>query len=438
MEHPFYGSWGYQVSGYYAPTSRYGSPDDFRSFVDTMHQNGIGVIADWVPAHFPKDDFALRRFDGTALFEHEDPRLGEHPDWGTLIFNYGRNEVRNFLIANALYWIDEFHIDGLRVDAVASMLYLDYSRKPGEWLRNRLGGRENLDAIAFLEQFNDAIRQECPGAVTIAEESTAWPSVTKPVAEGGLGFTFKWNMGWMHDTLAYVSVDPIGRSYHHDQITFAMLYEYSEHFIMPLSHDEVVHLKGSLLSKMPGDEWQKLATLRLVLAYMFTRPGKKLLFMGTELAPWTEWNHDTSLDWSLANDPSRAALSRYVARLASVYRSHAPLWRDDASWNGFTWIDVADKASSVVSYIRCAGDAHVAVLLHFTPVPRPGYRIGVPNMGAYRVALATDDLAWGGSGNFHAASSMIAAQPIPFHGYPQSIEVTLPPLGALVLVPASE
>ncbi|HMA25074.1 MAG TPA: 1,4-alpha-glucan branching protein GlgB, partial [Gemmatimonadaceae bacterium] len=315
MEHPFYGSWGYQVSGYYAPTSRYGTPDDFRFLVDTLHQSGIGVILDWVPAHFPKDDYALRRFDGTALFEHEDPRLGEHPDWGTLIFNYGRLEVRNFLVANALYWLNEFHADGLRVDAVASMLYLDYSRKPGEWLPNRLGGRENLDAIEFLKQFTETVHADAPGCVTIAEESTAWPGVTTPVNEGGLGFTFKWNMGWMNDTLKYFSHDPVHRRFHQDELTFAMLYEYSERFIMPLSHDETVHLKGSLLSKMPGDEWQKLANLRVMLAYMFTRPGKKLLFMGTELAPWTEWNHDASLDWHLRDVPNRAAFGRFVARL---------------------------------------------------------------------------------------------------------------------------
>src|SRR5207249_7799617 len=331
MEHPFYGSWGYQVSGYFAPTSRYGTPDDFRFLVDTLHQQRIGVILDWVPAHFPKDDFALRRFDGSALYEHEDPRLGEHPDWGTLIFNYGRNEVRNFLVANALYWLEEFHADGLRVDAVASMLYLDYSRPAGEWLRNRHGGRENLEAIEFLKQFNEAIRVEEPGCITVAEESTAWPGVTTPVADGGLGFTFKWNMGWMHDTLVYFSKDPVHRRFHHDQLTFAMLYEYSERFVMPLSHDEVVHLKGSLLSKMPGDEWQQLANLRLLLAYMFTRPGKKLLFMGTELAPWTEWNHETSLDWRLRDDARRAALESFVARLARVYREQPVFWRDDSS-----------------------------------------------------------------------------------------------------------
>ena len=434
MEHPFYGSWGYQVSGYYAPTSRYGTPDDFRFLIDSLHQRGIGVILDWVPAHFPKDDFALRRFDGTALYEHEDPRLGEHPDWGTLIFNYGRPEVRNFLVANALYWLNEFHVDGLRVDAVASMLYLDYSRQSGQWLRNRHGGRENLEAIEFLKQFNETVQAEAPGCMTIAEESTAWPGVTTPVSDGGLGFTFKWNMGWMHDTLEYFKLDPIHRRFHHDKLTFAMLYEYSEHFIMPLSHDEVVHLKGSLLSKMPGDEWQQLANLRLLLTYMFTRPGKKLLFMGTELASWTEWNHDTSLDWHLRDDPGRAAFSRYVERLAAVYRDTPALWRDDPSWEGFAWIDVADKENSVVSYVRRAGSAHAVVLLNLTPVPRERYRVGVPSEGRYDVLLASDSTEWGGSGVNETRS--VSTEPSTFHGYPQSIEVTLPPLGALVLAPA--
>ena len=434
MEHPFYGSWGYQVSGYYAPTSRYGSPEDFCFLIDTLHQRGIGVILDWVPAHFPKDDFALRRFDGTALYEHEDPRLGEHPDWGTLIFNYGRPEVRNFLVANALYWLNEFHADGLRVDAVASMLYLDYSRQSGQWLRNRQGGRENLEAITFLKQFNETVSAEAPGCITVAEESTAWPGVTTPVSDGGLGFTFKWNMGWMHDTLAYFSRDPVHRRFHQDQITFAMLYEYSERFIMPLSHDEVVHLKGSLLSKMPGDEWQRLSNLRLLLTYMFTRPGKKLVFMGTELASWSEWNHDTSLDWHLRGDPARAAFSRYVARLASVYRDTPALWRDDPSWEGFAWIDVADKENSVVSYVRRGGSSHVIVLLNLTPVPRERYRVGVPSEGRYEVLLASDATEWGGSGLNDALS--FSTEPATFHGYPQSIEVTLPPLGALVLAPS--
>jgi 1,4-alpha-glucan branching enzyme len=433
MEHPFYGSWGYQVSGYYAPTSRYGSPDDFRFLVDTLHEHGIGVILDWVPAHFPKDDFALRRFDGTALFEHDDPRLGEHPDWGTLIFNYARAEVRNFLIANALYWLNEFHADGLRVDAVASMLYLDYSRKAGEWLRNEFGGRENLHAIALLKQFNEAVRTEAVGCVTIAEESTAWPGVTTPVSEGGLGFTFKWNMGWMHDTLTYFGLDPVHRRFHHDQITFAMLYEYSERFIMPLSHDEVVHLKGSLIAKMPGDEWQKIANLRLLLAYMFLRPGKKLLFMGTELAPWTEWNHDTSLDWHLRADPSRSALEHYVSRLARVYKEEPAFWRDDQSWEGFSWIDVADRENSVVSFVRRAGESCVVVVLNLTPLPRQRYRIGVPMAGWYHRLLSSDDGEWGGS-NVGRIDD-VASDSSPLHGYQQSIEMTLPPLSAVVLKP---
>lgn len=436
MEHPFYGSWGYQVSGYYAPSSRWGTPDDLRSLIDTLHQHDIGVILDWVPAHFPKDDHALRWFDGTALYEHEDPRLGEHPDWGTLIFNYGRNEVRNFLVANALYWLNEFHADGLRVDAVASMLYLDYSREPGQWLANRHGGNENLDAIAFLRQFNEAVHTEAPGAITVAEESTAWPGVTNDVAHGGLGFTFKWNMGWMHDTLAYFALDPVHRRFHHDQLTFAMLYEYSERFIMPLSHDEVVHLKGALLAKMPGDEWQKLANLRLMLAYMFTRPGKKLLFMGTELGTWSEWNHDTSLDWHLLETPSRDAMSRFVSRLGALYKRESVFWRDDPTWDGFSWIDVNDRENSVVSYARRDGDRHAIVMLNLTPVPRERYRIGVPGMATYEKLLSTDDVEWGGSG--YGTFTHVTSEPAPFHGYAQSIEVTLPPLGALVLTPARD
>jgi 1,4-alpha-glucan branching enzyme len=434
MEHPFYGSWGYQVSGYYAPTSRYGSPDDFRYLVDVLHQNGIGVILDWVPAHFPKDDFALRRFDGTALFEHEDPRLGEHPDWGTLIFNYGRNEVRNFLVANALYWLQEFHIDGLRVDAVASMLYLDYSRKAGEWLRNVYGGRENLEAIQFLREFNEAIQSDAPGCFTVAEESTSWPGVTKPANEGGLGFTFKWNMGWMHDTLQYFSKDPIHRRFHHDQLTFAMVYEHSERFIMPLSHDEVVHLKGSLLTKMAGDEWQKHANLRVLLAYMFTRPGKKLLFMGAEIAPYEEWAHESSLPWNLLHDdPARAAHARYLAQLVQLYRDRPSLWIQDESWEGFAWIDIADRDNSVISYVRRGAGEKTLVILNLTPVPREGYRIGVPDDCSYRVALRTDDAQWGGSG--YDQTVTFPPEPSPFHGFPQSIVLTLPPLCALVLSP---
>ncbi|HEX5831529.1 MAG TPA: 1,4-alpha-glucan branching protein GlgB, partial [Gemmatimonadaceae bacterium] len=365
-EHPFGGSWGYQVSGYYAPSSRYGTPDDFRYFVDTLHQAGVGVILDWVPAHFPKDDFALRLFDGTALFEHEDPRLGEHPDWGTLIFNYGRPEVRNFLVANALYWLDEFHVDGLRVDAVASMLYLDYSRKPGEWLRNRYGGRENLEAIDFLREMNGIIRAERPGCFTVAEESTAWPGVTSAPSEGGLGFTFKWNMGWMHDTLAYFATDPLYRRWHQGQLTFSMVYEHAERFINPLSHDEVVHLKRSLLEKMPGDDWQKFANLRALLAYMYTRPGKKLLFMGTELAPREEWNHDRSLDWHLGREPLHAGIATFLRELGQLYRETPALWRRDPDPEGFAWIDNADEANSVFSFERRDGDDHVVVIMNLT------------------------------------------------------------------------
>jgi 1,4-alpha-glucan branching enzyme len=434
MEHPFTGSWGYQVSGYFAPTRRYGSPDDFKYFVDTLHRAGIGVILDWVPAHFPKDDFALRRFDGTALYEHDDPRLGEHPDWGTLIFNYSRTEVRNFLIANALFWLREYHADGLRVDAVASMLYLDYSRKPGEWLRNRFGGRENLDAIDFIRAMNEAVRTDAPGCYTIAEESTSWPGVTKPAGEGGLGFTYKWNMGWMHDTLAYFSEDPIYRSYHQDQLTFAMIYEYSERFIMPLSHDEVVHLKRSLLEKMPGDLWQKLANLRAMLAYMYTRPGKKLLFMGTEIAPYSEWNHDTSLDWHLADEPSHAAFLRFVTELGALYDATPALWRDDFVPAGFSWIDVADRMNSVLSYVRHAGDEHVVVVLNMTPEPRANYRVGVPAAGTYRVLLSSDASRFGGSG--YGSEGEVRTDASPFHGHPQSISLSLPPLGALVLAPS--
>jgi len=433
MEHPFTGSWGYQVSGYFAPTRRYGSPDDFKYFVDALHRAGIGVILDWVPAHFPKDDFALRRFDGTALYEHEDPRLGEHPDWGTLIFNYSRTEVRNFLIANALFWLREYHCDGLRVDAVASMLYLDYSRKPGEWLRNRYGGRENLAAIDFLRAMNEAVRIDAPGCYTIAEESTSWPGVTKAPQEGGLGFTYKWNMGWMHDTLAYFSQDPLYRSYHQDQLTFAMVYEYSERFIMPLSHDEVVHLKRSLLEKMPGDAWRKLANLRLMLAYMYTRPGKKLLFMGTEVAPYAEWDHDVSLDWHLADDPAHGAFLRFVQELGALYESHPAFWRDDFEPHGFSWIDVADRMNSVLSYVRRAGDAHAVVVLNMTPEPRANYRVGVPNEGSYDILLSSDSSRFGGSG--YTQERVLHTDPSPFHGYPQSLSLDLPPLGALVLAP---
>jgi 1,4-alpha-glucan branching enzyme len=433
-EHPFTGSWGYQVTGYYAPTARYGTPDDFRFFVDQCHQAGLGVIVDWVPAHFPKDDYALRRFDGTALYEHEDPRLGEHPDWGTLIFNYGRNEVRNFLIANALYWLQEFHVDGLRVDAVASMLYLDYSRRAGEWIPNRHGGRENLEAVTLIQATNAAVAEACPGCFTVAEESTAWPGVTKPVRENGLGFTFKWNMGWMHDTLAYFQTDPLYRSWHHDQLTFAMIYEYSERFIMPLSHDEVVHGKGSLIGKMPGDPWQKFANLRLLYSYMYTRPGKQLLFMGAEFAPWREWNHDSGLDWHLTREPLHGDLSRFLEELGAVYRATPPLWAADYDPGGFQWLDCCDKVKSVMSFVRRDGDRHALVVLNLTPQPHDGYRIGAPSEGEYRLLLSSDDTRFGGSGI--ASADRVRTEPIPWHGCPHSIQLRLPPLGALILTPA--
>jgi 1,4-alpha-glucan branching enzyme len=432
-EHPFSGSWGYQVSGYYAPTCRYGPPDDFRYLVDLCHQNGIGVILDWVPAHFPKDDFALRRFDGTALYEHEDPRRGEHPDWGTLIFNYGRKEVSNFLIANALYWFEEFHIDGLRVDAVASMLYLDYSRKTGEWTANVYGGRENLEAVEFLKTLNGIVEHEKPGCMMIAEESTAWSGVSRPTSDGGLGFAFKWNMGWMHDTLEYFKLNPVHRKWHLGQLTFAMIYEYSERFVMPLSHDEVVHGKGSLLSKMPGDEWQKFANLRTLYAYQYTRPGKVLLFMGAELAPYGEWNHETSLDWHLADDPLRAGLARFLTDLGGFYRSTPALWRDDHRPEGFAWIDCTDSHNSIISYVRRDGDEYVVVVLNLTPVPRDDYRIGAPVAGRYTVRLASDAIAYGGSG--YATPTGFDTESMAFHGYPQSLRLNLPPLSALLLTP---
>lgn len=437
QEHPFGGSWGYQVGGYYAPTSRYGTPDDFRYFVDVLHQAGLGVLLDWVPAHFPRDDWALRRFDGTACYEHEDPRLGDHPEWGTHIFNYGRHEVRNFLVANALYWIEQFHIDGLRVDAVASMLYLDYGREAGQWVRNRLGGRENLDAVAFVRQLNQAVHSLHPGVVMIAEESTAWPHVTAPIAEGGLGFTLKWNMGWMHDTLDYFRVDPFFRKGAHDKLTFAMMYEYSERFVNPLSHDEVVHLKKSLLGKMPGDVWQKLANLRALIGYSVTRPGKSLFFMGTELGSPHEWNHDQALDWSLLEDPRRRGLFEYMEALGALYRQHACFWRADHEPRGFRWIDVADREQSVLSYVRedGSGDAesHALVILNLTPVPRPGYRVGAPRAGKYQLALNSDDARFGGSA--FPVDTPLTTDNEPWHGYLQSLVVSLPPLGMLVLLP---
>jgi 1,4-alpha-glucan branching enzyme len=432
-EHVFYPSWGYLVTGYYAPTSRYGTPDDFRFFVNYCHENGIGVLIDWVPAHFPKDDFALRRFDGSALYEHEDPRRGEHPDWGTLIFNLARREVGNFLAANALYWLTEFHIDGLRVDAVASMLYLDFSRKEGEWLPNQYGGRENLDAIQFFQDVNTLVHTRVPGAITVAEESTAWSGVTRAASEGGLGFDLKWNMGWMHDTLDFFSLDPLYRKHHIDQLTFAMIYEYSEHFINAISHDEVVYGKRSLLEKMPGDEWQKLANLRLLLAYQYTRPGKKLMFMGTEFGQHREWNHDTSLDFHLANELRGQALEAYVAELGNFYLRTSALWHCDPDAESFEWIDCNDRDNSVVSYVRKAGADHVVVVLNFTLVPRYDYRLGVPLPGSYAEQLSSDAAGFGGSGLAHVV--VIATEAVPCHGREQSIRLFVPPLGAVILAP---
>jgi len=432
-EHPFEGSWGYQVTGYYAPTSRYGSPDDLRFFVNACHAREIGVLIDWVPAHFPKDDFALRLFDGTALYEHADPRRGEHPDWGTLIFNYGRNEVRNFLVANALYWLDEFHVDGLRVDAVASMLYLDYSRENGAWLPNACGGRENLDAVGFLRQMNAAVQADYPGCITVAEESTSWPGVTASAEHGGLGFTFKWNMGWMHDTLRYFSRDRVHRQFHQGELTFAMLYEYHERFVMPLSHDEVVHGKRALLEKLPGDLWQKFADLRTILCYQWTRPGKKLLFMGTELAPYREWNVYEGLDWELASTPERAGVLRFLEDLGAVYRGHPCLFARDHDPEGMRWLDIEDRDQSILSYVRSAGDDHLIVILNLTPVPRPGYRFGAPVHCDYVRVLSTDDLRYAGSG--YETAVRVKTVRLPWHRLEQSFEIDLPPLSALILAP---
>jgi 1,4-alpha-glucan branching enzyme len=433
-EHPFDASWGYQVTGYYAPTSRFGTPDDFKYFVDTCHSQDIGVIMDWVPAHFPKDDWSLRRFDGTALYEHLDPREGEHAEWGTLIFNFGRHEVRNFLIANALFWLDEYHIDGLRVDAVASMLYLDYGKKEGEWIPNLYGGNENLEAIAFFRKLNEAVYGRFPGCFTVAEESTAWSGVTSPAYLGGLGFGFKWDMGWMHDTLLYFGKEPVHRRYHHNNLTFSMMYAYSENFILPFSHDEVVYGKGSLLRKMPGDEWQKFANLRLLLTYMYTHPGKKLLFMGTELASWDEWYHDSGLDWHLQSDSMRAAFQQFMRDLGKLYLESPALWKLDTLPEGFSWIDCNDSDSSVLSYIRYDKEGHLVCVLNLTPVPRHGYRIGVPGAQGYHERLNSDSVHYGGSNVGNAA--FVRVEAIPFHGFPNSISLTLPPLGCLVLEPA--
>jgi 1,4-alpha-glucan branching enzyme len=432
MEHPLDASWGYQVTGYFAPSSRFGSPQDFMYFVDVCHRNGIGVILDWVPAHFPKDSFALGEFDGTHLYEHDDPRKGEHQDWGTFIFNYGRHEVRNFLISNALFWLDKYHIDGLRIDAVASMLYLDYSRKAGDWVPNQYGGRENLDAIDFLRHLNRVVHQYYPGVLTVAEESTAWPGVTAPVEHGGLGFDLKWNMGWMHDMLEYFSHDPVHRAYHHRNLTFTLLYAFTERFMLPLSHDEVVHGKAALISKMPGDTWQKFANLRSLLGLMTGFPGKKLLFMGGDFGQWDEWAHDRSLDWHLLRYDPHQGIQRWVRDLLTVYRREPALHEIDFDYTGFAWVDFQDSASSVISFERRGTrGAPVTVVCNFTPVPRHDYRIGVQEAGKYAELLNSDSAFYGGSniGN----QGTVQSDPTPMHGRSHSIALTLPPLAVLFL-----
>ncbi|MDO8677705.1 MAG: 1,4-alpha-glucan branching protein GlgB [Acidobacteriota bacterium] len=435
MEHPFTGSWGYQVIGFFAPTSRFGTPEDFKALVDAFHAAGIGVILDWVPGHFPKDLHGLARFDGTALYEHADPRQGEHQDWGTLVFNYGRHEVRSFLLSNALFWLKEFHIDGLRVDAVASMLYLDYSREAGQWVPNEFGGRENLEAIEFIKQLNMVVDHECPGVVMCAEESTSWPGVTRPVHLGGLGFTYKWNMGWMHDMLDYTREDPVHRKWHHNKITFSMIYAYSERFILPFSHDEVVHGKRSMLDKMPGDAWQKHANLRALYGYMFAHPGKKLLFMGGEIGQWREWNHDWQIDWEVLGDPAQAGLQKWIRDLNRVYAEQQSLWDLDHEPSGFSWIDCNDHEHSLIALTRRAANESdfTVAIVNFTPVARRHYRVGVPVGGAYRELLNSDAALYGGSniGN----QGRVESEPLPLHGFKQSIALTVPPLGFLLLRP---
>jgi len=435
-EHPLDQSWGYQTTGYFSPTSRFGTPDDFRYFVDFCHQNNIGVFLDWVPAHFPKDSFALGRFDGSALYEHEDPRQGEHQDWGTYIFNFGRNEVRNFLISNALYWIKELHIDGLRVDAVASMLYLDYSREEGQWLPNKHGGRENLDAIEFLRALNEQVHAQCPGTVVMAEESTSWPMVSRPTWMGGLGFSMKWNMGWMNDTLDYFEKDTIYRPYHHNQLTFSQMYAYSENFVLPLSHDEVVHLKGSLIEKMPGDNWQKAANLRLLLAYQILHPGKKLLFMGCEFAQWSEWSEDRGLDWYLCDQSLNRGVQLLVKEMNHLYQNHSALYERDFESEGFEWIDCHDYQQSILSFIRHSADEKLICIFNFTPVLRENYRIGLPELGAYTELVNSDAALFGGSNNGNGGR--VIAEPTAWMNQPASAELNLPPLGVLVLKLAND
>jgi len=432
MEHPFDGSWGYETIGYFAPTSRFGTPTDFMFLVDYLHQHGIGVILDWVPAHFPKDEAGPGYFDGSHLYEHADPRQGEHPDWNTFVFNYGRNEVRSFLFSNALFWFDKYHVDGLRVDAVASMLYLDYGRREGQWIPNRYGGKENIEAIQFLRALNEHVYAAFPDVMMVAEESTAWSQVSRPTYVGGLGFGLKWNMGWMHDVLDYMSQDPVFRSYHHNQITFSLLYAFTENFVLPLSHDEVVYGKGSLLNKMPGNEWQKFANLRLLYGFMFGHPGKKLLFMGGEFGQWSEWNHDTSLDWHLLNAPLHAALRRWVRDLNTLYRGQPALYELDFDPKGFAWVDCKDYQRSVISFLRCGRnpDEELLFVCNFTPVVRQNYRVGIPQEGFWKEVLNSDAPLYGGSGqgNFGGLHSV----PLPIHGHSFSLNMTLPPLGVLV------
>jgi len=431
MEHPFYGSWGYQTLGYFSPTSRYGTPQDFMFLVDTLHQNGIGVLLDWVPSHFPSDEHGLAYFDGTHLFEHDDPRKGFHPDWSSYIFNYGRNEVRAFLISSAMFWLEKFHVDGLRVDAVASMLYLDYSRKANEWIPNQYGGRENVEAIHFLRRMNETAYKKFPDIQMIAEESTAWGGVSRPVSTGGLGFGMKWNMGWMHDTLLYMSMDPIYRKYHHNELTFSFYYAFTENFVLSLSHDEVVHGKNALVSKMPGDDWQKQANLRLLLGYMFAHPGKKLIFMGMEMAQWTEWKHDQSIDWHLLQYGPHQGIHRWVKDLNKLYREETALFERDFTPDGFEWIDLNDYKQGVISFIRKSADgkSKIVAVCNFTPQTLHDYHVGVPEQGLWRELLNSDSPIYGGSGQGNLGG--VKATPQPFHGRPYSISLTIPPLGIL-------
>ncbi len=436
-EHPFSGSWGYQVTGYFAPTSRFGSPDEFRALINALHEKGIGVILDWVPGHFPRDEWALARFDGTALYEHEDPRKGAHEEWGTLIFNYGRAEVRNFLLSNALYWLEEFHADGIRVDGVASMLYLDYSRKAGEWVPNEFGGRENLEAVSFLKELNELVHSEHPGVIMAAEESTAWPGVSRPTYAGGLGFGFKWNMGWMHDTLQYFSQDPIHRKYHHNDLTFSLLYAFTENFILPLSHDEVVYGKASLLNKMPGDRWQKAANLRALLGWMWAHPGKQMLFQGGEIAQSEEWSHDRSVDWHLLQYPEHSGVQKLVRELNRAYLAEPALWENDFDGEGFQWIEGSDADSNVAAFLRYSADRSrvLACIANLSPLPRPGYRLGLPRGGAWREVLNTDAEYFFGSNTGNGGQ--VWAGDDGWHWLPNSAEVNLPPLGVLWLTPES-